>query len=256
VIFDPPSAVLSPAVWVGMLTAVALAGVLRGFTGFGFALAAVPLAALVLPPARVVPVVILLQLAIGARDCLRERHLADRFSVLGLTGGCVLGTPLGVAALVALPGPVVRLVLGAIVLVAVAVTWRGPRRPLRRTGWMVAAAGLASGVCNGLAAMGGPPTVLYFMAVEPDRRVMRSSMMVYFPLAALIALPGVAVAGLVDRAALIMAGVCFPVMLASGWLGTWAFHRVGHGSYRVAAALALLATALAAIGKGAAGLSP
>jgi uncharacterized protein len=245
---------ISALAWAGVLIAVALAGVLRGFTGFGFALAAVPLASLVLPPVRAVPVVILLQLAIGARDCIRERHLADRFSVLGLTGGCVLGTPVGVAALALLPGSVVRLALGAIVLAAVAITWRGPGRPLPRRLWMVAAAGVASGVCNGLAAMGGPPTVLYFMAVEPDRRVMRSSMMVYFPLAAVIVLPGALAAGLIDRSVLAMALVGFPVMLGAGWLGTWAFHRAGHGSYRTAAALALLATALAAILKGAAEL--
>ena len=37
------------------------AAVLRGFTGFGFGLAAVPLLSLALPPAKVVPFVVALQ---------------------------------------------------------------------------------------------------------------------------------------------------------------------------------------------------
>lgn len=237
-----------------MAVAVAFAGVLRGFTGFGFALAAVPLASVVLPPSRAVPVVILLQLAIGARDCVRERHLADRFSITRLTLGCLLGTPLGVAALALLPGAVTRLALGMIVLVAVVVTWRPPARPCERRSSMAVLAGVASGICNGLAAMGGPPAVLYFLAVEPDRAVTRSSLMIYFALASAIVLPGAVLAGLVDRAVVLLALGTFPVMLACGWLGTWAFRRAGHRSYRVAAAFALLLTALAAIGRGLAGL--
>ena len=37
---------------------VFVASVLRGFTGFGFGLAAVPLLSLALPPAKVVPLVV------------------------------------------------------------------------------------------------------------------------------------------------------------------------------------------------------
>ena len=47
------------------MVGVFVAAVLRGFTGFGFGLAAVPLLSLVLPPAEVVPLVITLQVVIG-----------------------------------------------------------------------------------------------------------------------------------------------------------------------------------------------
>jgi uncharacterized membrane protein YfcA len=45
---------------------VLLASVLRGFTGFGFGLAAVPVLALALPPSQVVPLVVTLQVIVGA----------------------------------------------------------------------------------------------------------------------------------------------------------------------------------------------
>ncbi|KAA5608037.1 sulfite exporter TauE/SafE family protein [Rhodovastum atsumiense] len=238
-----------------MLGAVFLAGLLRGFTGFGFALAAVPLASLVLPPSRAVPMVILLQLCLGLRDGIAERRRADRFSVGWVAAGCVLGTPLGVAALAALPQPVVRLVLGVIVGVAVLATWHGPGRPLERRRGLAMLAGLASGVCNGLAAMGGPPVILYFLAVEPVQAVMRSSLLVYFALAAVIALPGTLAAGLIDAPLLAAAAAGVPVVLAGSWIGGWGFRHAGHRCYRMVAAGVLLVTALATIIRGIAGLS-
>ena len=226
------------------------ASLLRGFTGFGFALAAVPLASLVLPPRPVVTAALLMQTAIGLRDCIAERHAADRGAVMWLTLGAVGGTPIGLWALTALPMSAVRLALGTLVALAVAITWR-PRlratRPLTR--WTLLT-GFASGVCNGLAAMAGPPAIFFFLAFEPDRMVTRSSLMVLFPLVSLLAVIVAAAAGLIDRQALLLAATGFPIMVVVGWIGTWMFRRSGHRSYRIAAALALLLTALASIAKG------
>ena len=61
---------LSAGAWLAATGAILFAAVLRGFTGFGFALAAVPLASLVMPPSRTVAAVLVMQLAIGLRDCI------------------------------------------------------------------------------------------------------------------------------------------------------------------------------------------
>ncbi|MCW3476438.1 sulfite exporter TauE/SafE family protein [Limobrevibacterium gyesilva] len=230
------------------------AAALRGFTGFGFALAAVPLASLVLPPQTAVVTTLLLQAAIGLRDCVAERYRCDWRAVMRLTLGSIGGTPLGVLALTVLPLPMVRLALGALVAVAVAVSWRPPRQQGRPAGRWALLAGFGSGVCNGLAAMSGPPAIVYFLIFEPSRAVMRSTLMAYFPLAALFAIPPVAVAGLLNWQVVMLAAMGLPLMLAGGWAGAWMFHRAGHRSYRAAATAALLFTALASIGKGLAGL--
>ena len=226
------------------------ASLLRGFTGFGFALAAVPLASLVLPPRPVVTAALLMQTAIGLRDCVAERHLADRLAVLRLTLGALGGTPIGLWALTALPSAAVHLALGTLVALAVVVTWRPPsRRGVPRPAWAMLA-GFSSGVCNGLAAMSGPPAIFYFLAFEPNRMTIRSSLMVFFPLVSLLAVVVAAGVGLVDRAALLLAAIGFPIMWVGGRLGARMFLKSGHRSYRVVAAAALLLTALASIGKG------
>lgn len=227
---------------------------LRGFTGFGFGLASVPLASLALPPSLVVAAALLMQAAIGLRDCFAERRVVKWPAVLRLALGCIAGTPLGFLALAWLPQPVMRLVLGAMVLVALAVTLRPmPHRGPPGPAWGLLAGGIA-GVCSGLAAMPGPPSIVYFLVFEPDRRVMRASLMAFFPLSALVALPAAAVTGLLTRDALLLAVIGLPIMLAGGWLGAALFRRAGHRSYRRAATAALALTASLSIARGLSGL--
>ena len=53
------------------------AALLRGFTGFGFGLAAVPLLSLALPPAKVVPFVVTLQVIVGVSGLRQASRLCD-----------------------------------------------------------------------------------------------------------------------------------------------------------------------------------
>jgi hypothetical protein len=53
------------------------AALLRGFTGFGFAIAAVPLLSLGLPPARVVPLAVLMQLLASLLDLRAAARITD-----------------------------------------------------------------------------------------------------------------------------------------------------------------------------------
>ena len=83
------------------LLGVFAASVLRGFTGFG--LAAVPLLSLVLPPAQVVPFVVVLQVVVGTGGLRGAWKQCDWRAVEGLAPGVLLGIPLGLAVLTAFP---------------------------------------------------------------------------------------------------------------------------------------------------------
>src|SRR5215469_10626612 len=72
------------------------AALLRGFTGFGFGLAAVPLLSLALPPAKVVPFVVVLQVIVGSAGLRSAWRLCDWRAVGGLSPGLVIGIPLGI----------------------------------------------------------------------------------------------------------------------------------------------------------------
>ncbi len=242
---------LSPAAWAAAIGAILFAAILRGFTGFGFALAAVPLASLVLPPSRTVAAILVMQLGIGLRDCIMEWRQSDRPGIARLTAGAIIGLPVGVAALALTPAPIVRAVLGVMVLAAVALTWKPRPAHHRPTTAITVATGFVSGIFHGLAAMAGPPAVAYYLAFERRLPVMRSSLMVYFPIVSLLGLPMVWAAGLLDAPALVLGILGMPLMVAGGWLGAWAFSRFAARSYRPLTLAALLFTAAASLARAA-----
>ncbi len=248
------SADLTPGQWAWAAISILFAAVLRGFTGFGFAVVAVPTASLMLPPPLVVAATLLMQTAIGLRDCIAERKRADWRSIRWLVTGALVGTPLGLLGLAVLPIAWIRMALGVLVLIATGVTWRpithrGP--PERRWGWL---AGICSGLGNGLAAMSGPPAIVYFLAAETDREVVRSSLLAFFPLASALALVPAAWGGMVGVPSVLIAAFGLPLMLAGGWLGTWLFRHYGKTAYRPIAVIALGLTACATLVRGAAGV--
>jgi uncharacterized membrane protein YfcA len=140
---------------------VLLGASVQWLTGMGFALVAVPALVLLLGPAEGV---VLANCAAGA------------ISVVGLAGGwrqvrpramvplCVAAVctvPAGAWLTRQLPVPVLMLVMGALVTVAVLLVMRGARVSALRGTKGAVAAGAAGGFMNAAAGVGGPPISLY-----------------------------------------------------------------------------------------------
>lgn len=232
---------------------VLAASVLRGFTGFGFGLAAVPLLSLALPPTKVVPFVTVLQLLIGLSGVRAAWRIADWRAVLGLAPGFVVGVPIGLLALTRFSPDGARMAIGLLIAVSVVVLWRRVRLPPRPSGGVALAAGLASGVMNGLASMGGPPVVVYLLALSREAVVVRATSIVYFLFAAVITAAPMAARGLVDREVLLWSAASIPVLLAGSALGGWVFDRAPPRYHRLTALVVLVLLAAALIGRSLAG---
>jgi uncharacterized membrane protein YfcA len=229
------------------------ASVLRGFTGFGFGLAAVPLLTLALPPARVVPFVTVLQVLVGLSGLRAAWRIADWRAVLGLGPGFVLGVPIGLLVLTEVAANGVRLAIGLLIALSVVVLWRRVRLPPRPSRGVTLAAGLVSGVMNGLASMGGPPVVVYLLALSREAAVARASSIVYFLFASVVTVIPMAARGLVDREVLVWSAAPIPVLLLGSALGSWAFARARPQHHRLTTLVVLSLLAAALIGRSLAG---
>ncbi|MDE2006006.1 MAG: sulfite exporter TauE/SafE family protein [Rhodospirillales bacterium] len=224
-----------------------LAAVLRGFAGFGFVMAAVPLLGLALPPVQVVPLALLLQMeisAIGMREALR---LCDWRSLRWLLPGMIVGTPLGILALTRLPVAGARLAIGTLIATGVAMLAGGVKlsgHPSRPT---IFGVGMISGVMNGLAGMSGPPVVTYLLALPLRTGVVRATSIVFFMLTATVALVPMAAHGLIGGASFVWAILSWPALFAGARVGAWGFRRSQPATHRRVALilLALLAGGLA-----------
>jgi uncharacterized membrane protein YfcA len=217
------------------MAGVFAASVLRGFTGFGFGLAAVPLLSLALPPAQVVPLVVTLQ---------------DWRAVRMLLPGLVLGVPIGLLILTELPANPVRLVIGTVIAFSVWLIHHGIRLPPNPSRTVSFGVGLVSGVISGLASMGGPPVVVYLLALGHTAARMRATAIVYFMLSGCISLIPMSLRGLITRDILIWSLASLPVLFGGSWIGTLTFHKAKPRHHRMVALITLSALAALLIGRG------
>jgi uncharacterized membrane protein YfcA len=231
------------------LAGVFLASVLRGFTGFGFGLAAVPLLSLVLPPAEVVPLVVTLQVIIGGGGLRAAWRDCDWHSVGLLFPGLIVGVPIGLLILTSVPANLVRLAIGGVIAFSVLLIQRGLRLPPNPSRLVSSAVGLVSGVISGLASMGGPPVVVYLLAVGHTAARMRATAIVYFMLAGCVSFVPMAVRGLITRDILIWSVASLPALFGGSRLGTWGFFRAKPRHHRMVALVTLSVLATLLIGR-------
>lgn len=236
---------LLPSALALVCGAVLVAAILRGFTGFGFALAAVPILSFAMPPSRSVALVILLQALVGTRDVVRLRRVVHRPSLGWLMLGALFGTPIGLLLLARLDPSTVRLLIAGIVCLAIVFLARKPAFHAHAGARLALPTGFLAGLFGGVAAMPGPPAIAYYLSVSTPPNVARASLMVFFFSTSLIALPGLFLARLIDVPTVVLSLVALPVLLAGTALGGWLFSRSGSAFYRPVALTVLIIMAVA-----------
>jgi len=220
---------------------VLLGGLLRGFTGFGLPLAAVPIMTVVMTPALAVPAMLLLQIVAGLQTLPRSYRSIHWPALAWLAVGALTGIPLGVATLALLPPDVMRLLIGlAMLLAVVALSW-GLR--LKHMPGVAArlGTGAIAGVLSGAAAMPGPPVVVFFLASPASAAVSRASLQFFFMLTGFASLSLGIVSGIVTWTTAVLALLLTPALMLGTWAGEQAFHRTEGRNYRPAAIAVLLA---------------
>lgn len=182
---------------------------------------------LLLPPAQVVPPVFVLEV-LASLSLLREAWRdADLRWLQWLVLGNALCIPLGLVLLAWLPDMELRLLLGALLLLAAVLLRAGFSMGLHPSWRVKLGTGLVSGFVNGVAAIGGIAVAVLMSATSLAPAAMRATMIVLFlftdlyALAWAVALPAgePGEAALLGAHTLAMALALAPAMLAGIWCG-------------------------------------
>ncbi|MCL4293942.1 MAG: TSUP family transporter [Acidimicrobiia bacterium] len=141
------------------LAAVAAGAAVQGAAGFGVNLVAVPIVAIVAPPA-VPGTLILTSLPLSVGLVVREHHALDRRGATWMVLGILPGTAAGTAVVATLSTDSLGAVIGAVIVGgAVLSATRGAFRVTDRSAFT---AGVVSGLTGTAAAVGGPPLALLY----------------------------------------------------------------------------------------------
>ena len=232
---------ISPVQLLLVWGVVVFAAVMRAFTGFGFALAAVPVFALFMAPTQAVVLSASLTLAVSLltlKTYWGQYPLKPMIPMLVLSG---IGTAVGAASLTLISPEQFKLWVGlSVVLACIGLTLYKPSQQKSRP-VAAGATGLASGLMNGAFAIPGPPVIVYAMATESTPARSRALLMTFFLFSAILGLGSYAAAGFMTAASPWLFLLAFPAMYLGDKLGYRLFYRYGTELYRRVALVVLFA---------------
>ena len=217
------TAALIVALAVGIVFAAA---VVRGYSGFGFAMIGVAGISLTAPPDVAVPTVLILEVIVGLLLLPPVLRQIEWRPVLTLLAGAIVLTPVGALILIHIPADLARVGIAVVIAAAALLLLRSTgARPSPGNAATVGVGGIA-GLLNGAFGISGPPVALFFLGTERGAHVSRASMMACFLALDLVAVASFGVGGLINRDVLITVLFCLPALAVGSWIG----HRLFHGS--------------------------
>ena len=139
-----------------MLLVVFVAGIVRGFTGFGSALLAVPALAVVYGPVQAVVIEVLIEVPVCLGLLPTAVKHAERRTILPMIATFILFVPVGAVLLTSIDPDLVKIFISLFVLFAVVLMWQQSRITPLMSPKANYAVGALSGTTQGLTGMAGP----------------------------------------------------------------------------------------------------
>lgn len=209
-----------------------VAGLARGFSGFGAALIFMPAASALVTPAVAAPVLLVVDGVLSLGFLPRAWLLARRRNVALMASGAVLGVPLGTLVLNHADPLVLRWAIAALVssmLVLLASGWRysGTPRPV-----VTAIIGGIAGLFGGLAQLMGPPVVAYWLSGKETHETMRASIILFFGATTVFTVISYLAAGLITAQSLSLALLVAPAYALGLFAGARAFRLASPELFR------------------------
>ena len=207
-----------------------LAYFVRGISGFGSGLIAVPLLALQFPLPQVVPFMLLADFSASAMiGGIHFKHVA-RDEIKRLLPGSLMGVVMGTTLLVSLPATALLLTLAAFIL-AFALRFLllrpGPFKPA--SPWWAHPAALTGGAVGGMFGIGGPPYVIYLSHRIEDKGTLRATLSGLFFMEGLIRITTFLIASLLlDWQIWLYTLLALPIVVAALYLGSHIYTRLSN----------------------------
>lgn len=210
----------------------AVAGVIRGITGFGGAMVMSPPLALLLGPLVTVPAVLLVE-SLAATPMLVQTRRLVRWRVIGpiLAAACFT-IPLGTWILTSVDPQVMRRVIAAVVIVFSLLLLRGWRYAGRHRLATGVGLGALAGTMVGATSMGGPPVILYLLAGPDPIDTTRANLTYFVGIISLACVAMLWAAGVLDARGWLLAALLAPGYYLGMVAGTRLFSRFNDVRFR------------------------
>ena len=201
-------------------------GLMLGYTGWGGAMVSMPFLTILYGPVEALVIMIIGAVLLTAHLFPAAARIADWRRMTPLLIAMAACVPIGNLLLFALEPNLIRriigwLVVGAAILILSGWRYRGPQGA-----GASAATGVISGLINGFVGLGGPPLVIYMLALKQSAAVQRANILVFMAITSVLILGSTFIGGGVTLENSFLGMLTAPFQIAGGWLGARLFLKL------------------------------
>lgn len=215
-----------------VLSSAFVAGLARGFSGFGASLIFTPLASMSIGPRLAAPLLYVVDLVASVWLIPNAWRNANKREVAVMALGALVGAPIGAYVLDHADSTTIRWMIAATaapMLILLVSGWRyhgQPRQPI------TIGVGSISGFLSGLAQIGGPPIVLYWLGGQSHHGRIRANIILFFACTAVFSGISYFALGLFTIETLSLAVLVTPIYGFALWVGLKMFGMVSEKTFR------------------------
>lgn len=229
---------------IWLILTISVAGVVRGFTGFGTALIFVPVAGIFLEPVVVIGVMTVTGVFSNAAVLPRAWPLAHRREVGILALAAIVTVPIGLWLLGLVDREVIRWIVAAVAgvtLVSLIAGWRFVRQ-ISPVGLL--AIGALAGLVGGLTGLTGPIVIMFYLAGQAAVASVRANTILFLAILDVVLVLNLSLSGDMGWDVVLLACILGVPYFITSLMGQSLFDPAYERTYRYAAyaviALALL----------------
>lgn len=212
-----------------------VAGVVRGFAGFGTGMIFLPVAAQVLEPVWAIIALIVMDV-IGPLPALpralKDGHPKD---LARLVVSTMIALPIGLAVLFAVDPEVFKIAVSIVTLILLVILMTGLRYRGAMHPKLMYGTGALAGFMGGAVALPGPPVIMLYMASPHGPKVIRANITAYLFCYDMMMLIGFAVLGRMAGVPVVVGLIAAAPYLLGNLIGGWVFRPDYERVYRWAA---------------------
>jgi len=209
-----------------------VAGLVRGFSGFGSALIYVPLMAAIYEPRIAALTLLIVDFTASAPFTVPLTRRCNWREVAPVSIAAICTIPIGVAALEYLDPNILRWFIAILVgtlLLVLASGWRYSAPPTLPASIGV---GLVAGFGSGAAQIAGPAAIIYWLGGPSSAHVIRANLMVYFAILAIMSGVIYYARGLFTADVLVLSVLLGPMFIVAMAAGAYLFRGASDQAYR------------------------
>ena len=235
----------SALVWT--FVATILAGVVRGFAGFGAAMMFIPIVSVAYEPKFAVATLFIIDVITPLPMIPRALKEFDFHEVLPISIGATLTVPIGIYILKSSDPTALRYVISISILLLILMLASGWRYQghVNRAGFF--GLGTISGLAGGLASLYGPPLILFWMSRQSKAATIRANIIIYFAYIIVITGIGLWIGGLLTSQVIKTAVILIPVYAFAIWVGANLFRFSSEEFFRKVAYTLIMLVAISSL---------